>query len=311
MSDSMGKFVSNPIITRSLEASFKTYGIQLTFGGALPSDFIIRTYLNDVLAETIAITKDIVKNYVYNYDFEEFDKISIEFTGTKNPYNHITLNNFLFGDLTDYHINYDDMLETPKAIQLEKVKTLYVARNIYTKIGTLEEFVNEDVDLVLTNLYRVFYFVSPVYNIACRLVGASAGQGVAIVESGAYYVKVQFTGIMTNTKVRLVVEGYKYNITSLKLSNTLNNRGIAKEWNNPLIDSQGHAEDVLEWLGNYFISDREYELSYRGEPCIDIADIIYQENNYAENMKVVVEESVLTNNGGAISGSLKTRKRVE
>lgn len=311
ISDADGKFTSNPIITRSLEASFKTYGIQLNFGGSLPSGYIIRTYLLDVIVEKITINSDIVENYVYNYDFEEFDKISIEFVGTKNPYNRITLNSFIFGDLTDYKLNYADMLETPKAIQLEKVKTLYVARNIYTKLSTIEEFVNEDVDVYLTDLYRIFYFVSPVYGIACRLVNAVAGQGVTISESGAYYVKVRFTGITVNSTVRLVVEGYKYNISTLKLSNTLNNRGIAKEWNNPLIDSQGHAEDVLEWLGNYFTSDREYELSYRGEPAIDITDIIYQENNYDNSMKVVVEESTITNSGGALSGTLKTRKRVE
>lgn len=311
MSNEYGKFASNPIITRSLEASFKTYGIQLTFGGALPSGFIIRTYLNDVIAETIKITKDITKNYVYNYDFEEFNKISIEFTGTQESHSRVHLNTFLFGDLTDYHINYNDMLSTPKAIQIEKVKTLFMARNIYAKSATLEEFVNEDVDVYLTDLDRIFYFVSPVYNIACRLVDAPTGLGVSIIESGAYYVKVQFTGASQNTTVKLVVDGYKYNIITLKLSKTLNNRGITKEWNNPLIDSKGHATDVLEWLGAYFTSDREYELSYRGEPCIDIADIIYQENKYEDNMKVVVEESTLVNSGGALSGTLKTRKRAE
>ncbi|OYO95296.1 hypothetical protein CG709_12220, partial [Lachnotalea glycerini] len=148
----------------------------------------------------------------------------------------------------------------------------------------------------------------------CRLsllVLASAGGGVCFLGPGACCVVCRFSGLTQTTKLRLVVEGYKYNITTLKLSKQLNNRGITKEWSNPLIDSQGHAADVLEWLGEYFTSDREYEISYRGEPAINITDIIYQENKYEDNMRVVVEESTLSNNGGALSGSLVTRKRVE
>ncbi|PXV88470.1 hypothetical protein C8E03_108197 [Lachnotalea glycerini] len=310
VSDENGEFESNPVITRSLEASFKTYGIQLTFGGSLPSGFIVRTYLYDNIVESITITKDIDTSYILNYDFQEFDKISIEFVGTQEPFNRIHLNNFHFGDLTDYHITYNDMLSTPKANKLEKVKTLYISQNIYGKSSTLEQFVNEDVDVYLDDLERTFYFTSPVYNISIRLVDATSG-GVSIIETGAYYVKCRFSGLTQTTKLRLVVEGYKYNITTLKLSKQLNNRGITKEWSNPLIDSQGHAADVLEWLGEYFTSDREYEISYRGEPAINITDIIYQENKYEDNMRVVVEESTLSNNGGALSGSLVTRKRVE
>lgn len=310
MSNANGLFESNPIITRSLEASFKTYGIQLTFGSSLPKSFIIKTYLYNNLVEKITISKDIEQNYILNYDFKEFDKIIIEFTGTQEPYNRIHLNNFLFGDLTDYRLDYNDMLSTPDANQLEKVKTLLISRNVYAKSTIQEEFVNEDVTVNTNDPYATYFFASPVHDISVSLTSPLSGQGVSIVESGAYYVKVQFSGITNGTTVRLVISGYKYNITAVKLSKQLNNRGKTKEWNNPLVDNQAHAMDVLNWLGEYFVSDREYDISYRGEPAIDISDVIYQENKYIENMQVVVEESTLTNTGGALSGTLKTRKKV-
>ena len=52
----------------------------------------------------------------------------------------------------------------------------------------------------------------------------------------------------------------------------------------------------------------EYELSYRGEPAIDVGDVIGQGNKYDANLKTIVEESQLKFDG-TISGALITRRK--
>lgn len=44
VSDENGLFAKNPIITRTLEAKYKAYGIYIEFGKNLPKKFVIRTY---------------------------------------------------------------------------------------------------------------------------------------------------------------------------------------------------------------------------------------------------------------------------
>ena len=48
-----------------------------------------------------------------------------------------------------------------------------------------------------------------------------------------------------------------------------------------------------------------YEYTHRGFLELDAGDIIYQENEYVENMKVFVVRNVLNFNG-AFSGSIET-----
>ena len=43
------------IITRTLEAKYKAYGIYIEFGKNLPKKFVIRTYSDKVLHDTVTI----------------------------------------------------------------------------------------------------------------------------------------------------------------------------------------------------------------------------------------------------------------
>ena len=52
ISDENGLFTENPVITRTLEAKYKAYGIYIAFGNKLPKKFIIRTYADNVLNDT-------------------------------------------------------------------------------------------------------------------------------------------------------------------------------------------------------------------------------------------------------------------
>jgi hypothetical protein len=67
------------------------------------------------------------------------------------------------------------------------------------------------------------------------------------------------------------------------------------------------AADLAEWLGDYYKSGIEYEYSTRGNPELDVNDIIYQENEFIDNMKVVVYRQTLNFNQ-SFSGKVTTRR---
>ena len=103
------KFSTNPVVTIVQEAQCLYHGVKFTFGNALPAAFTIRTYNNGELVEEYENEDEITKVMVILHDFDDFDTMEIEFTETAEPYNRIVLNNFAFGDITDFTMTRNDM----------------------------------------------------------------------------------------------------------------------------------------------------------------------------------------------------------
>lgn len=303
-------FDINPIITRVLESLYKSYGMLIRFSGNLPSKFIIRTYANEELNDTVIIESGIEKEIELQYDFKEFDKIEIEFISTSKPYNRIHIDYISLGSETSYIVEYDDLYSTPVGTQLDKIKNLKVARCIYSESNAEEELLTEE--LVYDGESQVYYTSEASYGYTSVITDRKEGQSINIVNSGAYYVEVDFVGVTIGETVKFIVSGHKYNITKSYFTKTLNNRGTDKEWENPIVSDYSHCKLITDWLADYFSSGIEYELDYRGEPAIDVGDVIGQENKYDPKLRTLVEESQFTFDG-TIGGALKTRRieRVE
>lgn len=306
ISDESGKFDANPMLTRTLEAKYKAYGIMINFSGNLPKKIVIRTYADDVLNNTLTITSGIEQATEINYDFPEYDRLEIEFPETE-PNSRIHIDYLSLGAETSYSLEYDDLYSTPVGTQLEKIKNVKVARYIYGKSSTKEDLLSETISYTGEN--QLYYLNEACYGYEVSINNAQNGQSVNIISSGAYYVEVAFWGIEVGDNVEVIIKGYKYNIATSYYSQTINNRGSEKEWQNPLISADDHCQEVAKWLADYFASGIEYELDYRGEPAIDCGDVIGQENKYDPDLKTIVEQSQITFKSGVLGGGLRTRRK--
>ena len=306
ISDENGKFDANPMLTRTLEAKYKAYGIMIKFSGNLPKKFVIRTYADDVLNDTITISSGIEQDFEFQYDFKEYDKMIIEFLEME-PNSRIHIDYLSLGAETSYSLEYDDLYSTPVGTQLEKIKDVKVARYIYGKSSTKEDLLSETISYTGEN--QLYYLNDACYGYEVSINNAQNGQSVNIISSGAYYVEVAFLGIEVGDNVEVIIKGYKYNIATSYYSQTINNRGSEKEWQNPLISESEHCQEVARWIADYFASGIEYELDYRGEPAIDCGDIIGQENKYDPDLKTIVEQSQITFKSGLLGGGLRTRRK--
>lgn len=306
ISDENGKFDANPMLTRTLEAKYKAYGIMINFSGNLPKKIVIRTYADDVLNNTLTITSGIEQATEINYDFPEYDRLEIEFPETE-PNSRIHIDYLSLGAETSYSLEYDDLYSTPVGTQLEKIKNVKVSRSLYSKSTTKEDLTSETITYSGEN--QIYYLNDPCYGYSIAISNAKSGQSAKIVSSGAYYVEVAFSGVKTGENIEVTITGYKYNVATSYYSQPVHNRGTEKEWQNPLISFDDHCQEVAKWLADYFASGIEYELDYRGEPAIDCGDVIGQENKYDPDLKTIVEQSQITFKSGLLGGGLRTRRK--
>lgn len=306
ISDENGKFDANPMLTRTLEAKYKAYGIMINFSGNLPKKIVIRTYADDVLNNTLTITSGIEQATEINYDFPEYDRLEIEFPETE-PNSRIHIDYLSLGAETSYSLEYDDLYSTPVGTQLEKIKNVKVSRSLYSKSATKEDLTSETI--TYSGEKQIYYLNDPCYGYSVAISNAKSGQSAKIVSSGAYYVEVAFSGVKTGENIEVAITGYKYNVATSYYSQPVHNRGTEKEWQNPLISADDHCQEVAKWLADYFASGIEYELDYRGEPAIDCGDVIGQENKYDPDLKTIVEQSQITFKSGVLGGGLRTRRK--
>lgn len=281
ISNENGAFSKNPIVTVTMEAIRAYYGLELVFGSTLPAAFIIRTYSGGVLVNEFPIASDeIDKQTVIIRDFDDFDVMKIEFTKTAEPYNRIVLNYFSLSDVTNFTMTRRDMTSSPKAIKQELVKEIIVPCYTYQENNREENLVCEDVEVVAGQV-ETYYIQDPSYGYKVKL-NEVEGQA-EVIDWGNYYVTIKYK---VSGEYRLEVQGYRYKIVERYATKSLHARGKTIKWENPLVSDMTMATDLSEWLADYYTAGIEYEYDTRGNPEIDTTDIVYQENEFYEGMKV-------------------------
>lgn len=281
LSNANGTFSKNPKITITMEAIRAYYSLKLGFGTTLPSAFIIRTFNGGKPVVEYEIGEDeISKVCVIIRDFDDCDSMEIEFTKTAVPYNRIILNYFSLSEVTDFTMTRVDMLSSPKAIKQELIKEVIVPCYSYQQSNHEENLVNEEVD-VTNGQVTTYYIQDPSYGYKPMM--NEEADLAEVVDWGNYYVTLRFK--VTGT-YRLEVQGYRYKVVEKYAVKTLHNRGKTVKWANPLISDMTMAQDLVEWLAEYYMAGIEYEYDTRGNPEIDATDIVYQENEFHDGMKV-------------------------
>ncbi len=123
------KSTNNPKLTIAWEAAWTFFNLTMIFSDVYPKTVVIHTYKDDIEIESFTIEDTIELTTLVNHDFYDIDKIMFEFVET-NPYQRIHLGKIVFGDITDYCIDYRDMATSPTAVRTDFIKNVNV---IYTE----------------------------------------------------------------------------------------------------------------------------------------------------------------------------------
>ena len=107
----------------------------------------------------------------------------------------------------------------------------------------------------------------------------------------------------------IIYSGAYLQFTSANVKYQINDTGKSLIWDNPLIGDADRALQVAQFVGDYLKSNISYNYSYRGNPELDANDVITQENDFTDNMKVVVTDHKIGFNG-ALKGEITARRRL-
>lgn len=285
-SGSNGLFGTNPKLTMEWEATWTWYNMVLRFATA-PLAITVNLYKDGTLTDTFDIEADeIDTTTIIDHIFYDVNKMEIMFTKT-SPYQRLHLDKLMFGKITDYKLEYKDLLTTPSAGTTEFVKN--VVCHFYEfgygtevkQLGTIDAVAGEN----------IITFANPAHDVTAAYESAAG----TITITGRYASCIIFTASVAG---KVVVSGKEYTVLDSEVQENIRNVGVDKTSKNILLDNKAYAERNLGWLSDYYKNDVEYSLDYRGEPAIDCDDQIYLENKYvAKNLIRVIEESIETSQG--------------
>lgn len=302
ISGANGTFTKNPVVTITMEAIRAYYGLKLVFGTALPEAFTIRTYKGGEPVNEYPVEKDEINTTsIILRDFDDFDVMKIEFTKTAEPYNRIVLNYFSLSDVVDFTMNRRDMTSSPKAIKQELIKEVIVPCYTYQENNREENLVYEDIDVVAGEV-ETYYIQDPSYGYKVKL-DEVEGKATVVAWSN-YFVTIKFN---VTGSFKLEVQGYRYKIVEKYATVSLNARGKTVKWKNPLISNTTMANELAAWLADYYTAGIEYEYDTRGNPELDATDIVYQENEFHDGMRVNIYRHTV-NFKQAFSGRVTARR---
>lgn len=302
ISGANGTFTKNPIVTITMEAIRAYYGLKLVFGTALPAAFTIRTYKGGEPVNEYPVEKDEINTTsIILRDFDDFDVMKIEFTKTAEPYNRIVLNYFSLSDVVDFTMNRRDMTSSPKAIKQELIKEVIVPCYTYQENNREENLVYEDIDVIAGEV-ETYYIQDPSYGYKVKL-DEVEGKATVVAWSN-YFVTIKFN---VTGSFKLEVQGYRYKIVEKYATVSLNARGKTVKWKNPLISNTTMANELAAWLADYYTAGIEYEYDTRGNPELDATDIVYQENEFHDGMRVNIYRHTV-NFKQAFSGRVTARR---
>lgn len=302
ISGANGTFTKNPVVTITMEAIRAYYGLKLVFGTALPAAFTIRTYKGGEPVNEYPVEKDEINTTsIILRDFDDFDVMKIEFTKTAEPYNRIVLNYFSLSDVVDFTMNRRDMTSSPKAIKQELIKEIIVPCYTYQENNREENLVYEDIDVVAGEV-ETYYIQDPSYGYKVKL-DEVEGKATVVAWSN-YFVTIKFN---VTGSFKLEVQGYRYKIVEKYATVSLNARGKTVKWKNPLISNTTMANELASWLADYYTAGIEYEYDTRGNPELDATDIVYQENEFHDGMRVNIYRHTV-NFKQAFSGRVTARR---
>lgn len=150
--------ITSPKLTITWEATWTFYNMHLLFSDVCSSELYIYCYSEGSLVNTIHITDVAVDTYVEE-SFNHIDRLVITFVKT-SPYQRIHLGKILFGDISDYVIEYSDMSSYPTATRTDYIKNINVVYSEFNygtevkNIGTVNEVKESNLVIYKNNAYH-------------------------------------------------------------------------------------------------------------------------------------------------------------
>lgn len=297
LSGSEGTWEAPPVFSKTFDVSHDLPVVALRFDLPLseyPSAIQVRYYAGDVLLDTQTV-RGIEEPEIMVSSNLAFDCTRIEVTALSAlPFYRLRVSKVYYRE-TDFTLDFTTIGEKSQSVaKIDQLKAVSVAKYVYTSDGdtqTLFEGTTKD-----TVLHVEFSGIAE--NVTVSVSGGT-------VEASTVYAQAADLTLSAGTK-SVVITGKPLKESSMVVTYPVAVEGEIDKEENPLITNDEMCAALATQVMRYLQMRNTYDAAYRGNPEMEVGDIIGLQTSYTPEMDALVLVDEITFNG-SLSGKMKVK----
>ena len=296
MTGADGSFTNPPVFTKTFDVPHDLPVLAIRFDTILnefPGAVQVKYYHDDTLLDTQTAAIDSVEVYVSSNLAIECTKIEVTMIGNL-PYRRGRVTKVYYRE-TDFTLDFTSIGENSQKIsKIDELKSVSVARYSYTAsndTSTLYEGTTTETELHVE------------FSGLAQDVQISVSGGTLV--SSNIYARAADLVLSSGTKT-VTITGKTLTENSVVVSYPVAQSGEIDKEENPLITNDTMCQALANHVKSYLQMRNTYEASYRGNPEMEVGDIIGLQTLYTDEMDALILVDEITFDG-SLSGKMTVK----
>ena len=296
MTGADGSFTNPPVFTKTFDVPHDLPVLAIRFDTVLnefPGAVQVKYYHDDTLLDTQTAAIDSVEVYVSSNLAIECTKIEVTMIGNL-PYRRGRVTKVYYRE-TDFTLDFTSIEENSQKIsKIDELKSVSVARYSYTAsndASTLFEGTTTETELHVE------------FSGLAQDVQISVSGGTLV--SSNIYARAADLVLSSGTKT-VTITGKTLTENSVVVSYPVAQSGEIDKEENPLITNDTMCQALANHVKSYLQMRNTYEASYRGNPEMEVGDIIGLQTLYTDEMDALILVDEITFDG-SLSGKMTVK----
>nr|DAH48685.1 MAG TPA: protein of unknown function DUF5048 [Caudoviricetes sp.] len=296
MTGADGSFTNPPVFTKTFDVPHDLPVLAIRFDTVLnefPGAVQVKYYHDDTLLDTQTAAIDSVEVYVSSNLAIECTKIEVTMIGNL-PYRRARVTKVYYRE-TDFTLDFTSIGENSQKIsKIDELKSVSVARYSYTAsndASTLFEGTTTETELHVE------------FSGLAQDVQISVSGGTLV--SSNIYARAADLALSSGTKT-VTITGKTLTENSVVVSYPVAQSGEIDKEENPLITNDTMCQALANHVKSYLQMRNTYEANYRGNPEMEVGDIIGLQTLYTDEMDALILVDEITFDG-SLSGKMTVK----
>ena len=300
LSGSTGTYETAPEAEYTFDLSHDLGVVALRFDNILeeyPKQLALKFYNGEMLVSEKVVFPDSAEFTITGALAQDANKMTVSVTQAL-PYWRWRITKVGYRE-TDFILNFTTIKEGSQSVsQIDRLKEVTVAKYAYTRNSNSAETLYEE---TVTDTVLHVEFSSPAENVTISVTGGE-------LLSSTVYARAADLTLSEGSKT-VTITGYALNENAQITHYPVSDEGEVDAETNPLITTQAMSDALAEQVKNYLVLRNTYDATYRGNPEVEVGDLIGMQSRYTDEMDAIVLTDEITFNG-ALSGKLKVKALV-
>ena len=291
-----GSFSNPPVFTKTFDVPHDLPVLAIRFDTVLdefPGSVQVKYYHDETLLDTQTVPVDSVEVYVSSNLAIECTKIEVTMIGNL-PYRRARVTKVYYRE-TDFTLDFTSIGENSQKIsKIDELKSVSVARYSYTAsndASTLFEGTTTKTELHVE------------FSGLAQDVQISVSGGTLV--SSNIYARAADLVLSSGTKT-VTITGKTLTENSVVVSYPVAQSGEIDKEENPLITNDTMCQALANHVKSYLQMRNTYEANYRGNPEMEVGDIIGLQTLYTDEMDALILVDEITFDG-SLSGKMTVK----